>query len=207
MSDPSNPIAAWSEIGAWWVAIAGGAMAAYKAIQELHESNRQRHDAIEQRKDDLRWRRAEMAKQCLDEIRHDPAAAAAMKMIDWQNLRFIMSDGHQTAQIPRARRHSALRTTNLEFGDQERFIRDAFDAFFDGLQSLEHYIGISLIEFEDVSPALTYYVDKLAHPSEFHVMYTYMSEYGFKDALMLLDRFPAWKDAAANAGPPMTAAY
>jgi hypothetical protein len=171
--------------------IAGGLFAAWKGIHELREANLQRQE-------DLRWRCAEMAKTCLDEIRNDAAAAAAMKMLDWENLRFKLPDGHDSRQISHTLRHQSLRTTDLTFDTDEQFVRDCYDAFFDGLQAIEHYINIKLIEFADVIEPLGYYVEILASPQEFSVMKRYLTEYKFAGALGLLGRFPVWQRASAE---------
>lgn len=181
----------WPDIVTWWMGIAGGLFAAWKGISELRESNLQRRE-------DLRWRCAEMAKTCLDEIRNDVAAAAAMKMLDWENLRFKLPDGHDSRQISRALRHQSLRTSDLSFDTDEQFVRDCYDAFFDGLQAIEHYINIKLIEFADVIEPLGYYVEILASPQEFSVMKGYLTEYKFTGALGLLGRFSVWQRASAE---------
>lgn len=186
-----NQVLHWPDIITWWMGIAGGLLAAWKGIHELRESNLQRRE-------DLRWRCAEMAKTCLDEIRNDLGAAAAMKMLDWENLRFKLPDGHDSRQISRALRQHSLRTTDLNFDADEQFVRDCYDAFFDGIQSIEHYINIKLIEFADVVEPLGYYVEILASPAEFSVMKRYLTEYKFSGALGLLGRFPAWQQAAAK---------
>jgi len=190
-ADSANPLAVWSEILTWWMAIVSGLFAAWQGIREWRESNLQRSE-------DLRWKRAEMAKTCLDEIRHDAGAAAAMKMLDWQNLRFKLPDGHDSRQIVREFRHRSLRTTELTFDTDEQFVRDCYDAFFDGLKAIEHYVNIRLIEFADVSQPLGYYVELLASPEEFPVMKSYLTEYRFDGTLGLLDRFPIWQQASAK---------
>ncbi len=190
-ADPANPLSVWSEVLTWWTAIAGGLFAAWQGIREWRESNAQRYE-------DLRWKRAEMAKTCLDEIRDDAGAAAAMKMLDWENLSFKLPDGHDSRRITRAIRNHSLRTTDLSFDTDEQFVRDCYDALFDGLQAIEHYVNIRLIEFADVSQPLGYYVELLASPEEFPVMKHYLTEYRFDGALGLLDRFPVWQHASAK---------
>jgi hypothetical protein len=169
------------QIAAWAVAIVGGLIAAFKAIAEWRK--------------DLRWKQAEMAKTCLDEIRDSPLASAALKMLDWTGLSFGLPDGTNSLPIDHEQRRTALRIVNTVFppGDPGPFIRDAFDALFDGFERLEHFIRIELIRFDDVEPPLRYYVSKLAAPEDRRIIEAFLNEYGFALASSFLDRFNSWK--------------
>jgi hypothetical protein len=158
----------------------GGLIAAFKAIVEWRESRR--------------WKQAEMAKTCLDEIRDNTLARDALKMLDWEGLSFELTDGTRTPQISHENRRAALRTVNTEFllGDPGPFIRDAFDSLFDGFERLEHFIRIDLIRFEDVAPAFRYYVDKLGAPDERQVTEGFLAAYKFELAVSFLKRFATW---------------
>lgn len=159
-----------------------GLVAAFKAIMEWRKN--------------LRWRQAEMAKTCLDDI-WGGSAHAALKMLDWTGLLFKLPDGGSTAQIDHEQRRIALRIVETVFppDDPGPFIRDAFDALFDGFERLEHFIRIKLIRFEDVEPPFRYYVGKLASPEEHQVIEAYLNEYGFELATSFLDRFTSWRAA------------
>jgi hypothetical protein len=169
------------QLAAWAVAVVGGLIAAFKAIEEWRNN--------------LRWKQAEMAKTCVDEVNRNPLATAALKMLDWSGLSFDVPGGGKTGQITHEQRRLGLRTANTVFGhgDDGPFIRDAFDALFDGLERLEHFIRIELIRFEDVEPAFHYYVDKLAVPEERVVIDSFVRTYGFELARCFLERFPAWR--------------
>lgn len=196
----------WAETGAQMVAIAGGLIAAFKATAELRESNKQKHEANLQREEDLRWRRAHMAKQCIDEIRHHPLASLALNMLDWDGRRYLFPPGVYavpagavTHRIEADKRRSALRTVHTTFDDDsEVFVRDCFDALFDGFQNLEHYLKIKLIVFEDLEQAFTYYAEKLSDPAEFPTACKFLKEYQFDDALDFLGRFGPWRKAVAG---------
>lgn len=170
---------------AWVVAIVGGLIAAFKAIAESRENRR--------------WKQAEMAKTCLDEIWRDQLAFAALKMLDWTGLSFKMPDDTTTPPITHEQRRDSLRVVNTQFptGDPGPFIRDAYDALFDGFERLEHFIRIKLIRFEDVEPRLEYYVEKLGTADERPVVLAFLNAYGFALAQRFLERFASWKSAAA----------
>ena len=174
------------QIAFWIAAVVGGLIASFKAIAEWRK--------------DLRWKQAEMAKTCLDEIRNNQLASAALKMLDWDGRSFEESPNKSTSPIYHEDRRSALRVVNPVFppGDPGPFIRDAFDTLFDGFERLEHFIRIDLIRFEDVEQPFRYYVSKLAAPEEYPVIQAFLKEYSFVLAFRFLDRFAEWRAAAVQ---------
>ena len=175
------------QVAAWAVAVIAGLVTVWKAVAELKRST-------EQRKRDLRWRQAEMAKQFVDEILGHLEARAALKMLDWDGLKYKTSEGETTQPITHQIRRASLRTVNTVFGpdDDGPFIRDAYDSLFDFLERLEHFIRIDLIRFEDVAPVLKYYVKKMALHDEREVIKGFLDGYGFTLAAAFLERFPEW---------------
>jgi len=176
------------QVGAWAVAIVGGLVAAFMAVAQFRRAN-------DQRREDLRWKQAELAKRCLDEIRGDDLACAAMKMLDWVGLTYEKPGGGKTGAIDHNARRAALRTTNTFFvpDDDSPFIRDAYDALFDRFERLEHFIRIHLITFEDVEPAFLYYVERMAGPEDRSVFAAFLESYGFGLAQSFIGRFRPWK--------------
>jgi hypothetical protein len=174
------------QAAAWIVAAVGGLIAASKAIVEMRK-------ATQQRQADLRWKQAEMAKTCIDELAGRPLARSAMKMLDWSG-RSYQDVGRRTGPIEAEDRRIALRTEGTVFiaESDEQFIRDSFDDLFDGFERLEHFVFIGLICFEDIESAFEYYVDRIAEPQEYPVFEKFLTEYRFKLAIRFLERFPAW---------------
>jgi hypothetical protein len=105
----SSDLKDWFQVGAWFVAIIGGLIAASKAVTEARRSNAQRRE-------DMRWKRAEMAKTCLDEIFGDRLSSAAMKMLDWNNLTYDLPNGGKTVRSAflRASRSTGVVTSALD---------------------------------------------------------------------------------------------
>lgn len=176
------------QVAAAAVAVVGGLIAAFRAVAEFRRSN-------DQRREDMRWRQAEMAKRCLDEMRADPLARAALKMLDWSGLRYERPGGGTTGVIDRDTRRAALRTTNTMFADKDDapFIRDAYDALFDGFERLEHFTRMKLIDFDDVEPAFRYYVEKMSAPDDRAIFVSFLDTYGFALAAAFLERFAPWR--------------
>ncbi len=180
----------WFQVAAWGITIIAGIVAAWKAITEMRRSN-------DQRREDMRWKQAEMAKKCLDEIFSNCQARAALRMLDWTGSVYTKPDKTETGSITFESRRSALRTKDPIFppGDDGPFIRDAYDELFDGFERLEHFIRIKLILFEDVKQPLSYYVGKFAVQEERAVIQPFLQEYGFQLAQDFLNRFPTWNKA------------
>ncbi|MEP6900079.1 MAG: hypothetical protein ABI870_16255 [Rhodanobacter sp.] len=174
------------------VAVGGGLLAAFMGIAEFRRANRQRHE-------DLRWKQAEMAKQCLDQVRADPLAHAAMKMLDWAGLAYGLLDGGKTDAIGDVERRTALRVTDTVFDSRsdEGFIRDAYDALFEWLERLEQFVRIGLITFDDVEPFFNYYIGRMSSPGDYPVFKAFLDSYGYKLAASFLARFAGWPASGA----------
>lgn len=176
------------QAAAWAVAVIGGLIAAFKALAEHRRFN-------DQRCEDMRWKRAEMAKKCVDEIRADPLARSALKMLDWSGASYRRPDGGETCAITQEVRNNMLRTANTRFqpGDDGQYVRDAYDALFDAFARLEHFIAIKLILFEDIDQAFRYYVGKLGDAGNRSIFDDFLKTYGFGDAQAFLGRFSEWQ--------------
>lgn len=184
----------WIQAVSWLVASVGGLIAAFKAIAEL------RRGRIE-RVREFRWRQARLAAEQLAGLSSDSQALAALKMLDWSGLSFDTLSG-KTAAITHQLMLGALRTSNTEFTDDEKFVRDAFDHLFDWLERLEHFRAVELVAMGDIEPGLSYYVGLLAKDRE--VFRNYMNTYRFTAALHLLNSFREWcsADLAPRDTPP-----
>lgn len=173
--------------------VIGGALAVWLQFrrwehdrsQSLQEQARTR--AL--RAEELRWRKASLARDALGEFLADPLAADAMRMLDWDGRDYKV--GEQTVTISQAKMLVALRIDNLKFSDEEVYVRDCFDAFFSHLQLIEHFLSVGLLEFKDVSYPASYYVGILAR---YRVQFeAFLSSYEYHKALAFLERFPEWQ--------------
>jgi len=136
-------------------------VAAIKGLYEMGESTKQR-------KAELRWRRANAARELITDIHRDPRASNAVLMMDW-------SEGTHEYQIEPGRKEvfsykdvlSALRKAQADcLEPRERFIRDCFDWFFYYVDRIEHYIETGLIEFTDVESVFKSYGIKVKEHKE-----------------------------------------
>jgi hypothetical protein len=166
----------------WLVAAIGGLIAAFKAIAEMRQGNKDREEQF-------RWRQAEMAQTILDRTWNDELAKSALKMLDWSGLKYERKGGF-TGHITHEEMWRALRVQNTTFTDDEQFVRDCFDKLFDDFGNIQHYLNIGLINWKDVEARLNYYVILLAERKK--VYKDFLETYQFDLALQLLDRFPKW---------------
>jgi hypothetical protein len=147
----------WIQAISWVGASIGIVVAILKYVSEQKQNRCQQELQLDQRKLELRWKQAEAAKKMLDEMLSDPAAQAAMTMLDWNDLDFEIKPGVK-AKIWEEDYMRALRTENLDFSDKEAYIRRCFDNLFYYMAMMEHYIKSGLVLLEDVVFPLDYYL-------------------------------------------------
>jgi hypothetical protein len=129
----------------------------FKALYEIR-ANR------EQRSTELRWKRANLAKELLDDIHRHDQARNAVHMLDWRHAQIVyeLTAGH-TETISYSDVLAALKKNQAEAqGQKDIYIRDCFDWFFYRIDRIEHYIRRELIDFEDVKAVFKVYALEIA---------------------------------------------
>lgn len=154
--------------------------------KELTEATTNR----KQREEELRWRKASLARDVLKELQEDTYASDAMLMLDWSNREYTISKDH-VENILRQEVWEALRISPTNFNTKEKYIRDCFDHFFGIMQRIEHFISINLVEFEDVEYPFNYFAGKLKVSHD--VVEAFLKKYEYQKALAFLNRLDNWK--------------
>lgn len=173
------------QISAWMVAAVGGVIAALKAIHELRENRRQRAE-------ELRWRKANAAKELLDLFYADDRFRDALMMLDWDGRPFALeSAGIQP--ITHQDLLAALDIDTVSFTATEVFIRTCMDRLFEAFERIEHAIRTNVIEYEDVRFAFEFYICRLAPHRD--LVTRFMRKTGFENALAFFDRCEGWRVA------------
>ena len=136
-----NTLKDWGQLISYFIAVPVAVGGLVKAIYEIQQSRKQRAD-------ELRWKRANAAKELLDDMHSDQLAKRAIHMPDW-------CDGKDVYEIPPEKQ-----TVTISYSDVlgaltdnppkqpklfEVYIRDCFDWFFYRVERLEHYIRRGLI--------------------------------------------------------------
>jgi hypothetical protein len=144
----------WGQLLAVVVAVVG----LFKVVYEIQESRKQRVE-------ELRWKRANAARELLDDIHNHEFSANAVHMLDW-------CDGEADYQlVPGGVRETISYSEVLEAlkknGKEDRkpkdiYVRDCFDWYFYRIDRIEHYIRRGLIDFEDVRAVFKVYAQETA---------------------------------------------
>ena len=165
------------QIGSLAVATIGGLIAAFIAILELQRNRRQRE--IE-----LRWKKAQLAKEILDEIDKDSLIQNAKDLIDRHVYKYKVNERHMETIT-----HEEVLNYLKKDGDssKEKFIEECLGKFFQKLERIEHFIVINLIDFDDICDPLYWWVKKM---SEFRSDYEiFFQRYEYGQAVNFLNRF------------------
>jgi len=171
----------WIQTVSLLVGILGALFAAFRGICEIKAST-------EQRKEDLRWKRANAAKELLSEIHHHPNASNAVMMMDWSEGVHEYQIGNESHVIKYKDVLSILGKTQDECIDLiQRFVRDSFDWFFYNIDQIEHYIRSGLIDFQDVAPVFEPYAKKIRENKD--VYYRFMTGCNYNLARQFWKRY------------------
>jgi hypothetical protein len=164
------------------VAVVGGLIAAFKALDETRENRRQRVR-------ELRWRKAELAREIIGKLHASKRFHDALVMVDWTGRDYEVSPGNvkeiKWEDLPAALR---LWEEPISFDEKEVYIRDCFDELFDGLNLLEHYLRTDLLDFKDVEFPMAYYIGKVVERGD--DIAGLMNHYGYRLAKAFIERFP-----------------
>jgi hypothetical protein len=185
-----------AQVSSWSVAVVGGLITAWRAIQESRANREQRKKELleaqetrEQRKKELRWSQAKVGTELVEKCQDDAMAWDAMLMIDFGERSFNI-DSDKVVTITYDDVDSALRPVRGRFNDKETYIREAFDALFYRYSGFERALAIDLVTLDDVSSPAGYYVGVMANRAS--VFENYMKQFGFDTALQFVRRFSSW---------------
>jgi hypothetical protein len=175
----------WLQTSVVILGVVGGLIAAVKALFDLREN--------------LRWKRANAAREFLTEIHEHPRASTAVMMLDWYESEHDYDiKPNQTVEISYEQVLTALKREQKECKGKERevdrFIRDCFDWFFYFVGRIERYIEIKLIRFDDVAPVFKPYAE-IINGSKKEIYYQFMNRHHYESALKFWERYekkPSW---------------
>jgi len=162
----------WGQLLGYFVALPVAVAGLAKAVYEIGASRAQRAE-------ELRWKRANAAKQLLDDIHNHELAKHAVHMLDWTKGAAIyeVSEGQKEriSYDDVLRSLSKNQTENVE--PKDVYIRDCFDWFFYRIDRIEHYIRRGLIEFEDVKDVFKVYAREIAKHEQVYKGFLEFHEY------------------------------
>lgn len=167
-------------------------VAIFVAWHQFEKNRQETKRSREQREEELRWRKASLARDVLNELWEDSYANDAMFMLDWSNREYNIAKA-KVERITRDEVWDALRIAPTNFNDKEKYVRDCFDHFFGMMQIIEHYISIKLLEFEDMKYPFNYFAGKLRQKRE--VVEAFLKKYEYDKAIAFLNRLDNWNKA------------
>jgi hypothetical protein len=179
----------WIQLFVWIIGTAGVLGGLYKAAYEIRENRRQRLA-------ELKWKRANAAKELVDDIHKDEHAAHAIRMLDWctekEGQEYETSPGHKEI-ITYDQVLQALSKNKGQPKDQkDAYIRDGFDWFFFRVDRIEHYIRRGFTEFEDVQAVFTVYAEEIGKQKQIYEDFFEFHKY--KLAKCFFTRCPEYKN-------------
>lgn len=178
----------WIMIGGSVITAGGVLVASFKALVEWRRATEQRREELLLRQREFRHKQATFARELTREVFSDPKARAALKMLDSLSFEYV-DDAGSKRRIRREELQSALRTSDLTFSDEQKFVRASFEALYDYLEQIEHLIGLEVISFDDVETAFRYHMIQALRPEVRHL--EFLEHYDYPRAKRFLQRFEA----------------
>lgn len=169
-----------------------------------------------------RWKRAEFMAAEVKAFMSEPCVATALLLIDYSEIA-LGRDGRRASAtgdllvvkdetLVRALAiHTAFAGDIESFSEEEMLAREAFDAFFTGLERFEHYLETDLVSADDVRVHLQYWIDKVGNPESgwkppafYQAVHAFLNGYEYRGVIHLFQRFgiqPVQSEASSGKPP------
>jgi hypothetical protein len=152
-----------------------------------------------------KWKRMEFVANQIKEFNNDIDVKKAMQMLDYTN-REVELGGVEVTISNQMLESSLFPDSRGKNGDgfthDEAHIRDIFDHFFDKLSVFNQYINSGLINLEDVSPYLIYWITILGKKDNerkpivlIDNIWKYWKAFNYVDMISLMGKF-GYKNSA-----------
>jgi uncharacterized membrane-anchored protein YhcB (DUF1043 family) len=162
--------------------------------KELDESIKDR----KQREEELRWRKSNLAREILKEL-DNVYTSAAKSMLIWPERKYEIKQG-LTETITRQDVWDALRFHPSGYNETEKYIRECFGQLFSVMQTIEYYLTINLIEFQDIEYPFRALATRLN--AEHETVQSFFEKNEYEKARSFLERFQN-NVATSNAVTPL----
>jgi hypothetical protein len=142
-----------------------------------------------------RLKRVEYLDALLKRLREEPLLKSATVLLDWDERPVTIGDhtfNYQSTMLAGALRDHHQMKDHEGFSNDETAIRDAMDALFDYLGSIQYAAELRTITQQDAfASPVAYYFGKLAEKDDLNsgAVTTYLAAYGFDRAGKLLSAY------------------
>lgn len=187
-----SSLAWYKDLATMGAAIVAAAVAVYGVRNGLKAAR----SSVEERKNENRQRQLAVSRNIFKDIFDDPLARAAMRMMDWSGRRFQHDGSVHIVSWKELRPALINHCTVGGFTPKQEFIRDSFEAFFDHMQLLAHFIKKEYLNEADIAVPLKYYAIRvISYPDTYAA---FLTEYGYEDAEKLMMRLGQLRTSASD---------
>lgn len=169
-----------------WIVIASAIVSIFIAFWGVKNGLQSARKVIQEKQNEHRQKQLAAARDMMKEIFTDPLARSAMRMMDWSGRTFTHGQQLFTVHWKDLKPALLVHQTGMEFNKQQEFIRDSFEAFFDHMLVLEHFIEQNYLNEADIAVPLEYYAGRIIDYPETYD--GFLHAYGYGEARDLMQR-------------------
>ena len=149
------------------------------------------------------WKRAEFLASVMKEFNSDPNVRLARTIIDWKSRDFELFPDQKNEEDKRVWINDQVLIEALTpedwkgtienkvgYENSEVRIRDIFDAFFERLATINHYLDTKLITESDLRPYITYWIGLINDSRSEELLqqiHAFLKRYKYDDVIKLLE--------------------
>jgi len=190
-----------------WLTLVGGVVTVLLGVREYRRGED--------------WKRSEFLAKEVDAFFASPKVATALLLIDYSEIN-LEPNGRRTTKKTESTltltddivtRGLAIHTDFADgieqFHGPEMLVREAFDELLTGFERFGHHVKIGLVDADDVSTYLGYWIDKLTNessgwkPAAFYAAFReFVDAYGYQGARFLFAEIRRQQVAAQSQGKP-----
>lgn len=169
-----------------WVSVISTLITMALALWGIWSGLRSARNAIQEKRKEHRQKQLAAARDMMKEIFTDPLARSAMRMMDWSGRSFTHEGQAYVVHWRDLKPALVVHEKGLGFSKQQEFIRDCFEAYFDHMLVLEHFLKQDYLHEADIAVPLEYYAGRvMAFPDTYD---GFLRAYGYSEARALMQR-------------------
>jgi hypothetical protein len=169
-----------------WIVIISAVVSIFIAFWGVNNGLQSARKVIQEKQNEHRQKQLAAARDMMKEMFTDPLARSAMRMMDWSGRTFTHEEQPFTVHWRDLKPALVVHQKGTGFDKQQEFIRDSFEAFFDHMLVLEHFIEQNYLNEADIAVPLEYYAGRIIGFPETYD--GFLLAYGYGEARDLMQR-------------------